>query len=114
MKSEVAPIQAVQIVVNGKVVYAQTVPPADQTGKWIELDRMIESRLAHRGSRRGHSRRPRPGAPDAEAHTNPVLLISTKRPPTIASRSTGWWRGLDQQIAAHRKRSFDEKARVAR
>ena len=41
--SEVAPVQTVQMIVNGKVVHEQTVPAGKGQGSWIELDRSVRA-----------------------------------------------------------------------
>ena len=80
-------------------------------GEWIELDRTSAGSALH-GSPRGHSGRLPPGAPDAEAHTNPVYVDIGDKAPYDRDSLDHLIARLDQQMAMHRKRSFAEKARV--
>ena len=108
---EVAPIQTVQLIVNGKVVHEQAVPAGQGRGAWIELDQAARTRplVLDRGA--GVSKAPS-GAPDAEAHTNPVYVYLDDKAPYDRDSLDRLVARIDQQIAVHRKRSFDEKARV--
>ncbi len=72
---EVAPIHAVQIIVNGKVVHEQAIPARQSRGAWIEVDRALEFDRSSWIAARAYSKA-RSGAPDAEAHTNPVYRVS--------------------------------------
>ncbi len=73
VRSEVAPVQNVRLIVSGKIVVDDAVPPGSGQGQWIELERDIDinesSWIAARASGKAPS-----GAPDAEAHTNPVYV----------------------------------------
>ena len=111
VKSHVAPVQTVQVIVGGKVVFTQDVAAEDQTGRWSQLDRTIELDRSSWIAARAFGLTSN-GAPDAEAHTNPVYVdIGDKAPYSRDSldRVIGQ---LDGQMAAHRKRNFAEKARV--
>ncbi len=52
------------------------------------------------------------GAPDAEAHTNPVYVDIGEKAPYNRDSLDRLIAQLDEQMAIHRKRSFAEKARV--
>ena len=52
------------------------------------------------------------GAPDAEAHTNPVYVHLDDKAPYDRDSLDRLVARIDQQMAMHRKRSFAEKARV--
>ena len=108
---EVAPIQAVQIVVNGRVIHQQSVPAGQGRGTWIEIDRPLElsAFVVDRGAGvlEGAFRRP-----DAEAHTNPVYVYLGGKAPYDRDALDRLVARIDEQIAAHRERQFDEKARV--
>ena len=108
---EVAPIQAVQIIVNGKVVHEQAVPAGQSRGAWIEVDRPLELDRSSWIAARAFSKAPS-GAPDAEAHTNPVYVYLDNKAPYDRDSLDHLVARIDEQIAAHRKRRFDEKARV--
>src|SRR5262249_54118311 len=60
---EVAPIQAVQIVVNGRVVHEQTVPAEKRMGAWIEIEQQQELGRSSWVAARAFSKAPS-GAPD--------------------------------------------------
>ena len=111
VKSHVAPVQTVQIIAGGKVVWEQNVAAEEQQGRWIDVDRTIEldgsSWIAARAFGVARS-----GAPDAEAHTNPVYVDIGDKAPYNRDSLDRVIAHLDQQMAIHRKRSFAEKARV--
>ena len=81
------------------------------SGAWIELERDIDinesSWIAARATGKASS-----GAPDAEAHTNPVYVHLNGKAPYDRDSLDQLVARLDQQLAVHRKRSFAEKARV--
>ncbi|MGP0068245.1 MAG: PVC-type heme-binding CxxCH protein, partial [Isosphaeraceae bacterium] len=108
---EVAPIQTMQLIVNGKVVHEQAVPSEKSRGVWIELERPIDLERSSWIAARAFSKAPS-GAPDAEAHTNPVYVYINGKAPYDRDSLDRLVARIDQQIAAHRKRSFAEKARV--
>jgi putative membrane-bound dehydrogenase-like protein len=101
----------VQVIAGGKVVFTHTVPQEEQSGRWVEIDRTIEldrsSWIAARAFGVSST-----GAPDAEAHTNPVYVDIGEKAPYDRYSLDRLIARLDQQMAAHRKRSFAEKARV--
>jgi putative membrane-bound dehydrogenase-like protein len=111
VRSEVAPIQNIKLIVGGTAVLDQEILPRLGQSQWTELERDIElsesSWIAARASGKAPS-----GAPDAEAHTNPVYVhLNDKAPYDRASLDHLVVR-IDQQMAIHRKRAFAEKARV--
>ncbi len=111
MRSEVASIENIKLIVSGRVILEHKVPPRSGRGQWIELERDLQltesSWIAARASGKAPS-----GAPDAEAHTNPVCVhLDGKAPYDRASLDHLVVR-IDQQMAIHRKRAFAEKARV--
>jgi hypothetical protein len=109
--SEVALIQAVQIIVNGKVVHEQSVPAGQGRGTWITIERPLELERSSWITARAFSKAPS-GAADAEAHTNPVYVYLNNKAPYDRDSLDRLVSRIDEQIAAHRKRRFDEKARV--
>jgi putative membrane-bound dehydrogenase-like protein len=108
---EVAPIEAVQLIINGKVTHELAVPENQRRSRWIELNRWIEldrpSWIAARAFSKTLS-----GAPDAEAHTNPVYVYLDDKAPYDRDSLDRLVGRIDEQVAAHRKRRFEEKARV--
>jgi putative membrane-bound dehydrogenase-like protein len=108
---EVAPIQTVQLIVNGTVVHEQTVPAEESRGRWIELDHSLDLGRSSWIAARAMSKAPS-GAPDAEAHTNPVYVYLDGRAPFDRASLDRLVARLDQQMAVHRNRRFHEKAQV--
>jgi putative membrane-bound dehydrogenase-like protein len=108
---EVAPIQSIQLIVNGKVVHERSIPPGEARGRWIKLEHSLDltqsSWIAARASGRAPS-----GAPDAEAHTNPVYVYLDGKAPYDRNSLDQLVGRLDQQMAIHRERRFAEQARV--
>ena len=109
--SHVAPVQFVQIVARGKVVAEQKVPPDEQQGHWIEVERAVELHESTWIAARAFGLA-RSGGPDAESHTNPVYVDIGEKAPFNRDSIDRVLGHLDQQMAIHRKRSFAEKARV--
>ncbi len=108
---EVAPIQTVQLIVNGKVVHEQAVSDEKGRGVWIELDRPIDLDRASWIAARAFSKAAS-APPDAEAHTNPVYVYLDGKAPYDRDSLDHLVARIDQQMAVHRKRSFAEKAQV--
>jgi putative membrane-bound dehydrogenase-like protein len=115
IRSEVAPVSNVQLVVNGSVVReerdANAYTHTDEGDgffrhEWtIELDR--SSWIAARAY--GLSKL---GTPNAEAHTNPVSIIINGKAPYERESLDVLLDRIDAQIKAHKAREFPEKARV--
>ncbi|MBI3852055.1 MAG: CehA/McbA family metallohydrolase [Verrucomicrobia bacterium] len=110
-RSEVTPVQYVELIVNGEVVYRQTIPADKQRGAWWELEHKVELRESSWIAARAYSTTPG-GRPDAEAHTNPVYVYLDGHAPYRQASLDAWLAKIDGQIAAHAKRNFAEKARV--
>ena len=108
---EVAPIQNIQLIANGKVVYEKTLLASEAQREWITIERPLEltqsSWIAARVFGRTAS-----GAPDAEAHTNPVYVYLDGKAPYDRNALDQLIVRLDQQMAAHRRRRFAEQAKV--
>jgi putative membrane-bound dehydrogenase-like protein len=111
VKSHVAPVQTVQVIALGKVVFAEAVAPEDQMGRWAELDQTIDLDHSSWIAARAFGLT-RTGAPDAEAHTNPVYVDIGDKAPYNRDSLDRLIGQLDGQMALHRKRDFAEKARV--
>jgi putative membrane-bound dehydrogenase-like protein len=108
---EVAPIQTIQLIVSGKVVHEKQVAPADACGRWIELEHSLDSTRSCWIAARAFGRAPS-GAPDAEAHTNPVYVYLDGKAPYDRDSLDQLVGRIDQQMAEHRNRQFAEQARV--
>jgi putative membrane-bound dehydrogenase-like protein len=111
VKSEVTPVQNVQLVVNGTVVLEQAIPPDEGRGRWLEIERTVEVSRSSWIAARAFGKAPS-GAPDAEAHTNPVYIDSDGKASYNQDSLDCLVGRIDQQIILHRKRGFAEKARV--
>ena len=108
---EVSSIQTVQLIVNGEVVQETKVPPGQGRGTWILVEKPLDLDRSSWIAARVFSNAPS-GAPDAEAHTNPVYVYLANKAPYNRDSLDHLVGRIDQQIAIHRKRSFTEKARV--
>jgi putative membrane-bound dehydrogenase-like protein len=108
---EVAPIEAVQLIVNGKVINERAVPTEKGRGVWIALDLRIALDRSSWIAARAFSKAPS-GAPDAEAHTNPVYVYLDGKAPYDRDSLDRLVARIDEQMAVHRKRTFAEKAPV--
>ncbi len=108
---EVAPIQTVQLIVNGKVIHEKWIAPADTRGRWIELEHPLDLTRSSWIAARALGRTPS-GAPDAEAHTNPVYVYLDGKAPYDRNSLDQLIDQVDQQMAALRKRHFLEQSRA--
>jgi putative membrane-bound dehydrogenase-like protein len=111
VRSEVASVQSVTLIVGGKVVLEHVIPPTRSTGHWIELNGKIELTKSAWIAARATGKAPS-GAPDAEAHTNPVYVHIDHKAPYDRDALDHLVARLDEQMAIHQKRAFPEKARV--
>lgn len=111
VRSEVAPVSNLELIVNGRVVAEQSVNVGTGLDRWIELERTLELDRSSWVAARAYSLS-RLGSPDAEAHTNPVYVTLDGKAPYDRPSLDELVRRLDGQIAAHKARAFPEKARV--
>ena len=109
LRSDVAPVSSVQLIINGHVT--NTFPVSTMPGEWID----IETSIAPAGSAwvavRAVGLSPG-GMPNAEAHTNPVYIYRNGRAPFEKEAIDVWIERIDAQMAIHRRRTFTDKARV--
>jgi putative membrane-bound dehydrogenase-like protein len=110
-RSEVAPITNVQLVANGRILAQLEVPASQGQGSWLELEREIELVDSAWFAARTFSLSAS-GAPNAEAHTNPVYVYLNGKAPFDRESLDAWLAALDGQIAIHRGRKFDGQAKV--
>lgn len=111
--SEAAPVQFVDLIVNGQVerTFRLDRSPGRSQSPWSEFSAEVtihsSSWIAARawGATAG-------GRPDAEAHTNSVFAVVDGRMPYSQAALDRWLARIDEQIARHRQRDFSEKARV--
>jgi putative membrane-bound dehydrogenase-like protein len=108
---EVAPIQTLQVIINGRVVHEQVVSADNPRGTWIEIDQPRDLDRSSWIAARAFSQAPS-GAADAEAHTNPVYVYVDDKAPYNRDALDRLVARIDEQMAVHRSRPFDEKAWV--
>lgn len=112
LASEVAPVEQVDIVVNGQVVQSFPVPARIVGGDaWQRLEAKITLRESAWVAVRAWSKTPG-GQPNAEAHTNPVYVNFAGRRAYSATSLDQWVLRIDGQIERHTQRDFADKARV--
>src|SRR6185436_1931540 len=73
LRSEVAPVTHVELLVNGRSRGPRPIPKETQQGEWFEFEETLPIAEASWIAARAWSNSP-PGRPDAEAHTNPVWI----------------------------------------
>jgi putative membrane-bound dehydrogenase-like protein len=112
VRSEVAPISDVHLIINGKIVSAWKVPAdqtaLDQTGKWIEFEKKIELREPAWIVARAFSTSPG-GSPNADAHTNPVYVSLDGRLPYDRDSLDALVKKIDTELRDQKRRKFDTK-----
>jgi hypothetical protein len=109
--SEVAPLTELQLIANGQVCNTKRFPAQGGRGRWLELSQTIDVAESCWIAARGLSRSPS-GAPDAEAHTNPVYVYVGRKAPYRQTDLDQLVARLDGQMAIHRAREFPEKSKV--
>lgn len=110
---EVAPVQHVEIIVNGSPVKRYTVESgsAHSLPQSLLYDAVIPCEGSMWIAARAYGEQ-LPGYSDAEAHTNPVYVVRDGQPVAIAE-SIRWLIGrLDDRITEHTGRSFDRREEV--
>ena len=111
VRSDVAPITHVQLIANGRILREIRVPGSAGTGNWIQLEQSIELEESAWIAARAFSLSPT-GTPDAESHTNPVYVIVDDCAPYSQDSLDVLVKAIDGQIAIHKKREFEDRARV--
>jgi len=111
VRSEVAPVTNIQLVVNGRIVREMKVPAGQREGRWLEFEQQVELAGSAWIAVRAFSLSPL-GTPDAEAHTNPVYVYVNGKAPYDRESLDGLLAQIDKQIAVHKNRKFAEKAKI--
>jgi hypothetical protein len=111
VRSEVAPVTNVQLVVNGRILREMKVPTGEGEGRWLQFEQQVELAESAWIAARAFSLS-RLGTPDAEAHTNPVYVYIGGKAPYDRESLDGLLAQIDKQIADHKKRKFAEKAQI--
>jgi putative membrane-bound dehydrogenase-like protein len=107
--SPVAPVETMQIVVNGRVVADHATPPDRAQGEWYALAADIDLKASAWIAARAFGKA-RSGAPNAESHTNPVYLDVDGKAPYDRASLDRLVEKIDEQMAKNRARTFAEKA----
>ncbi|NQT12965.1 MAG: CehA/McbA family metallohydrolase, partial [Planctomycetes bacterium] len=111
VRSEVAPVTNVQLVINGRILKEVEVKAGEGEGRWLELREQVELAGSAWIAARTFSLSPL-CTPDAEAHTNPVYVYVNGKAPFDRESLDGLLTRIDNQIAEHKKRKFAEQAKV--
>ncbi|MEO2032896.1 MAG: PVC-type heme-binding CxxCH protein [Planctomycetaceae bacterium] len=111
VRSDVAPVTNIQLIGNGRVIREMTVPRRAGQGNWLELEQRIECDASTWIAARAFSLSPT-GTPDAESHTNPVYVVVDDKAPYNQDSLDALVRAVDGQIEIHKKREFEERAKV--
>jgi putative membrane-bound dehydrogenase-like protein len=111
VRSEVAAVTNVQLIVNGRVLNDLKVPAGQGRGNWIQFEQEIELDRSAWIAARAFSLS-RLGTPDAESHTNPVYVYFNGKAPYDQNSLDAILEKLDGQMDKHRTRDFKEKSRV--
>jgi putative membrane-bound dehydrogenase-like protein len=111
VRSEVAAVTNVHLIVNGRILNDLKVPAGQGRGNWIQFEQEIELDQSAWIAARAFSLS-RLGTPDAESHTNPVYVYLNGKAPYDRKSLDTWVAAIDGQIDVHEKRKFPERARI--
>ncbi len=111
VRSEVAPVTHVQLIGNGRVLHEIEVPKSQGQGNWIEFEFPIEVARSTWIAARAFALSVL-GSLDSEAHTNPVYIYRNEKAPYEQKSLDVLVTAIDSQITFHKKRKFEEQARV--
>lgn len=108
MRSEVAPVTEMDLIVNGAIAERIKIPADRSMHRWLEFKKTLSLKQPSWIAARAFSTAPS-GSPDAEAHTNPVYLRIDGRAPYDRGSLDAVLARLDKQLTAQKKRRFDQK-----
>ena len=109
VRSEVTPIEHVELIVNGKVTQRWDMPKGDKSmGIWHKLEIPLEIEKPSWIAARAYGISPT-GRSDAEAHTNPVYVYLDGKKPFEAADVDWLVEQLDGQIEELKSRDFREQ-----
>src|SRR4029078_8993193 len=111
VRSEISPVNFVQLIVNGKAIEEMAVPASQRRRDWITLQYPITLTESSWIAARAYAKTPT-GAPDSEAHTNPVYVYINGKAPYNQESLDRLVAGIDLQIKFHKSRTFDKKTDV--
>ena len=110
-RSEVAPIQHIDLIVNGEVLKRFDFSEEEGIGKWLWLEHCVALDESSWIAARAHGTTS-DGLPNAESHTNPVYLYLKNRTPYRAASLDAWIAQLDAQMDKQSKRPMKHKEEV--
>jgi hypothetical protein len=110
VRSEVAPVAKLELIVNGQAV-AQLNAVAATSGDWLELEHELALDDSSWIAARASSLSPG-GKPDAEAHTNPIYVYLDGKTPYRAADLDWLLARLDERIKELSARKFPEQPRA--
>lgn len=111
VRSVVAPVTHVQLIVNGRVAEQRDFEAEASTADWLTLETELTIDRSSWIAARAFSTAPS-GSPDAEAHTNPVYVYVDGRAP-YGEADVEWLAAqIDGLIADQQAREFPERDQV--
>ena len=111
VRSDVAPVTDIQLIANGKIVEHFKVPATEGIHSWIEFSVPIRLKQSAWIAARAFSLSEH-GTPDAESHTNPVYVYLDRKAPYSRKSLDTFVKAIDRQIAVHKKRDFEQRAKI--
>lgn len=105
VRSEVAPVTHIDLIVNGRVAARKTWRKEDGQGQWLEFEHELKISESSWVAATAYSQSAT-GNPDAEAHTNLIYFYRNNRAPYNAPDLEWLLEKLEGRIAAHRKRKI--------
>jgi hypothetical protein len=111
VRSEITPVEHVELIVGGETVRSVVVPNKTGRGHWYELKHRLKIDQPTWIAARAFSVSPT-GRPDAEAHTNPVYVYVDRKKPFDQEDRDWLLAKLDGRIALLEQREFTEKPQV--
>ncbi|MEX0727134.1 MAG: PVC-type heme-binding CxxCH protein, partial [Planctomycetaceae bacterium] len=111
VRSEVAPIEKLQLIINGAVHTEWEIAAEHRQEAWTEHELDVELSKSAWIAARAFSTSS-DGRPDAESHTNPVYVYRDGKMPFQQASLDALVAKLDGQIDRHQKRDFPEKTKV--
>ena len=110
-RSDVAPIETLQLIINGNVHDVWEIDESDRLGSWTKKELDLELSASAWIAARVFSTSS-DGRPDADAHTNPVYVYRNDLMPYQAESLDTIIGKLDGQIDRHQQRDFPERGMV--
>jgi len=114
VRSEVTPVNYLDLIVGGKTARRWTLPQGEENrGQWHEFQHQLTVDGPTWIAARAHSLSVT-GRPDAEAHTNTVTIHQDGKKPYSAKDLNELLKQLDERIHELKERDFPEKEQAVR